>query len=403
MSDIFKPENDAHVVDAVRWAASGNGKVLDVVGHASKRGLGRLSRAENVLDMSALSGITLYEPEELVMRARAGTALLEVQAALDDAHQMLAFEPWLPGALYGTESGTLGGMFACAQAGPRRPLVGSVRDHLLGFEAVSGRGERFKSGGRVVKNVSGFDLCKLMVGSMGTLGVMTEVTFKVLPRAEKSRTVLLMGAKDPGAAMRKVQNSAYEVSGVAHLPATIAARSGVSDVRENAAQGVTLVRVEGPASSVQVRCEALRALWAELGRVEDLHTANTAQLWAEIRDAAFFTPDHQVWRLSVSPSDGPALAAMLAGSEYYLDWAGGLVWLAVPATDGASAERVRGALNDCATSGHATLMRAAPEVRARVAVFQPQPTGLERLMKRVQDGFDPHRVLNPGRLVLDRE
>jgi len=392
MSDIFKPENDGHVLDAMRWAVSGNAKILEVMGQGTKRGLGPAQNADNVLDLSGLSGITLYEPEELVMTARAGTPIAEVQAALDEANQMLAFEPWSPASLYGVDGGTVGGVFASAVTGPRRPLVGSARDHMLGFHAVSGRGEIFKSGGRVVKNVTGFDLTKLMAGSMGTLAVMTDVSFKVLPKPEKSRTVLVFGATDPGQAMRDAQNSPYEVSGVAHLPTNVAVRSTVSYVSD-AGSSVTAVRVEGPGPSVEVRCTALRELLSKYGAVEELHTANTVSLWREIRDVSFFTSERQLWRLSVAPSDGPQIAAKLHG-EYYFDWAGGLVWLAMDAQDDANADQVRGALN----GGHATLMRASEDVRARVAVFQPQADGVAQLMKRVRAGFDPHNILNPGRM-----
>lgn len=392
MSDIFKPENEAHVLDAMRWAASGNAKVLEVMGQGTKRGLGRAQNAENVLDLSALSGITLYEPEELVMTARAGTPIAEVQAALDEANQMLAFEPWSPKGLYGVDGGTVGGVFASAVTGPRRPLVGSARDHMLGFNAVSGRGEAFKSGGRVVKNVTGFDLTKLMAGSMGTLAVMTDVSFKVLPKPEKARTILVFGASDPGQAMRDAQNSPYEVSGVAHLPATVAARSNVSYVSA-AGAGVTAVRVEGPGPSVEVRCTALRDSLSGYGEVEELHTANTQILWQDIRDVTYFADDRQLWRLSVAPSDGPVIAAQLQG-EYFFDWAGGLIWLAMDATDDANVDLARGSLN----GGHATLMRASEEVRANVPVFQPQANGVAQLMKRVRAGFDPHNILNPGRM-----
>lgn len=398
MNDILKPENEAQILEAVQWAVSGNAKTLNIVGLGTKRDLGNPVNADVTLDISKHTGITLYEPEELVMSARAGTPVAEVQAALDEAHQMLAFEPWSPIHLYGhdggtaSDGGTVSGMFACAMTGPRRPLVGSARDHLLGFHAVSGRGENFKSGGRVVKNVTGFDLSKLMAGSMGTLGVMTDVTFKVLPKPEKSRTILVFGATDFAQAMRDAQNSPYEVSGVAHLPQTIAARSDVSYVKD-AAASVTAVRVEGPAPSVEVRCTALREMLSPYGAVEELHTVNTVTLWREIRDVSYFATDRQIWRLSVAPTEGLAIAAQLNG-EHYFDWAGGLIWLALKPSDDADVERVRGAVKN----GHATLMRATANVRAKVGVFQPQDDGVAALMTRVRAGFDPHSILNPGRM-----
>jgi len=392
MADIFKPEKGTQVLDAVKWAVS-NKASLEIIGHGTKRGLGRAVDAEAVLDMSNISGITLYEPEELVMTARAGTPLVEIQVALDDANQMLAFEPWSPKTIYGAEGGTVGGLFAANVSGPRRILAGAARDHMLGFKAVSGRGEDFKSGGRVVKNVTGFDLTKLMAGSMGTLGVMTEVSFKVLPKPEKSRTVLLFGASSEVKAMIAAQSSPYEVSGYAHLPRSMAERSSVDYVK-NAGQDVTAFRIEGPAPSVTVRCEALRKLLAPLGEsVEELHTTNSQALWAEIRDVSYFTPEKQIWRLSVTPSEGPEIAKSLNG-EYVLDWAGGLIWLALDPSDDAEVDKVRGAFK----SGHATCMRAADAVRAKIDVFQPQDTALAALTKRVRAGFDPHGIFNPGRV-----
>lgn len=393
MAGTFTPQSEEQVADAVRWAAAGGG-ALEIVGRGTKRGLGRPAAAQAVLDMSGLSGITLYEPEELVMSARAGTPLEEVEAALAQAGQMLAFEPWSPQTLYGQQGGTVGGLFACNVSGPRRMMAGAARDHMLGFRAVNGEGVVFKSGGRVVKNVTGFDLTKLMAGAMGTLGALTEVTFKVLPKPEKSRTVLLSGAPDAARALIAAQCSPHEVSACAHLPAPQAARSAVEYVR-TAGADVTCVRVEGHAPSVEVRCRALRDLLGPLGTgVEELHTANTETLWAEIRDAALLPRDKQIWRLSVAPSEGARLARTLGG-DHVLDWAGGLVWLALDPAPDAHAARVRGALE----SGHATLMRAEESVRGAVAVFQPQPGALAALSQRVRETFDPRGVLNPGRMA----
>jgi len=392
MTETFKPDTEEQLAEAVQWAASG-GKTLDIAGHGTKRGLGKPPQGDAVLDLSALSGIVLYEPEELVMRAQAGTPLAEIEDALQQAGQMLAFEPWSPHRLYGAEGGTIGGVFVAGLSGPRRVQAGAARDHMLGFRAVSGRGEAFKSGGRVVKNVTGFDLTKLMAGSMGTLGALTEVTFKVLPRPEKTRTVLLFGARDVREALTTAACSEHDVSALAHLPQDVAARSAV-DFVQGAGADVTCVRVEGPAPSVEVRCNKLRDLLGPLGQgVEELHSSRSAQLWTEIRDAAYFAPDKQIWRLSVAPTEGPAVAQALGG-EHILDWGGGLVWLALDAADHAHADRVRAAL----PGGHATLMRADETVRAAVAVFQPQAAALGELTRRVRENFDPAGVFNPGRM-----
>ena len=189
MTDLLKPRDAKDVEGAVQWALA-EGKTLEIVGHGSKRGLGRAAQWDLSLDLSDLSGVTLYEPEELILSARAGTPIAEIEALLAAHNQELAFEPADYGPLYGAAAGrgTIGGVLAANLSGPRRIKAGAARDHFLGFTAVSGRGETFKSGGRVVKNVTGYDLCKVLAGSYGTLGAMTDVTVKVLPRAETEQT-----------------------------------------------------------------------------------------------------------------------------------------------------------------------------------------------------------------------
>jgi glycolate oxidase FAD binding subunit len=280
--------------------------------------------------------------------------------------------------------------------------VGAARDHVLGFRAVSGRGESFKSGGRMFKNVTGFDLGKLMCGSFGTLAVLTEVTFKVLPAAETVRTVLVVGA-DPQAAVRIMtlaQQSANDVSGAAHLPADVAATSRVTAVA-GAGDAVTALRLEGFGPSVDYRCRALTELLGEFTDIRHLAAEDSAALWRDIRDVRFFAgeADSQVWRLSVPPARGAAAVERVLAvcpGRAYLDWGGGLVWLALRLTPDAAHNVVRGAL--AGIDGHATLVRADAAVRRAVPVFQPQPGPLADLTARVKRSFDPERVLNPGRM-----
>ncbi len=402
MSESLRPNSAKQVIEAVQWALSGN-TPLEVLGAASKRAYGRPCQASQVLDLSGLSGIGLYEPEELVMGAAAATPLLEIEAALAKHSQHLAFEPMDLSALYGDGgAGTIGGVFACNLSGPRRPHSGAARDHLLGFKAVSGRGEVFKSGGRVVKNVTGFDLSKLITGSFGTLGVLTEVTFKVLPAPQKLRTVLIIGAADGAAirAMNKALQGACQVSGAAHLPAAVAVGCGVDQVAR-AAQAVTAIRVEGPEPSVDERCRVLLGLLKEFGATEQLSGGDSMVLWRQVRDATFFAGDgqSQVWRLSVPPAAGALTAAAILdgidGRVYY-DWGGGLVWLSMAPLADAGHKTVRRALQ--ASGGDATLVRASGEVRAAVPAFQPQPAVLVALTARIKDAFDPKGILNPGRM-----
>jgi glycolate oxidase FAD binding subunit len=278
--------------------------------------------------------------------------------------------------------------------------------HVLGFEAVSGRAEVFKSGGRVMKNVTGFDLSKLMTGSFGTLGVVTTATLKVLPRPEKTRTVLLIGAETPTAlrAMTAALNSPHEVSGAAHLTADQAKATGVERVA-GAGRAVTAVRVEGPESSVTARAEALTALLGAEGPVDELHTANSLSFWKAVRDVAPFCgtgADDVVWRLSVPPADGADVAQRLraaTGGETLMDWGGGLLWhrLEARAFDDGGHGAVRGALGR--GGGQAMLVKASADVRAAVPVFQPEDPGLETVSRRIKATFDPEGVLNPGRML----
>jgi glycolate oxidase FAD binding subunit len=424
MSASLKPATADEVRDIVAEAAAAE-TPLEIVGHGTKRGLGRPLQAARLLDLSALAGITQYEPNELVLTCRAGTPLAAIESALKEKNQQLAFEPPDLSPLYGgaAGTGTIGGVLSGNLAGPRRLKAGAARDHFLGFKAVSGRGEAFQAGGRVVKNVTGYDLCKLMAGAHGTLAVLTEVTIKVLPAPEKSRTILIYGVDDAPAihALVRAVNSPHEVSAAAHLPARIAVRSSV-DFVATSRRAVTAIRIEGPGPSVEHRCAALRRDLADSGPTEELHSMRSAILWRELRDVVHLLPDRArlLWRLSVPPAAGAQVMSeieknippppagggrgrgVVAASthvDHFYDWSGGLIWLALPATDDASAAAIRAAV--ARHGGHATLMRAPAATRLAVPVFEPQPAALAALSRRVKDSFDPRRILNPGRVATD--
>jgi len=402
MASVLKPTDAAQVLEVLQWAV-GHETALELAGAGGKRGFGRPLVLEHQLALSALSGISLYEPDELVLTAGPGTTMREIEGLLSQHRQALAFEPPDLGPLYGADAGlqTLGGVIACNLSGPRRIKAGAARDHVLGIKGVSGRGEAFKSGGRVVKNVTGYDLPKLLTGSFGTLAALTEITVKVLPAPEKTRTVMVYGLSIDGGvrALAQAASSPHEVAGLAHLPAPVARRCEVPYVGD-AGQAVTAIRVEGPSPSVDHRCAELKALLASSGAVEELHSMNSGAFWREVRDVAGLLPDpgHALWRLSVTPSEAPAVLARLPEAlreEVYLDWAGGLIWLAVPEGDDGAAGEVRAAVQ---ADGHATLLRASDDVRRAVPVFQPQPAPLAALSERVRRAFDPLHLLNPGRM-----
>jgi glycolate oxidase FAD binding subunit len=405
LTDTLKARDANDVEKAVQWALGG-GKTLEIVGHGSKRAIGRPLRTDMTLDLSALSGVTLYEPEELVLSAKAGTPLAEIEVLLAGRGQRLAFEPMDCGPLFGgpVGRGTIGGTLAANLSGPRRLTAGAARDHLLGFAAVSGRGETFKAGGRVVKNVTGYDLCKLMAGSWGTLAALTEVTVKTLPKPETEATVVLSGLDEEAAvgAMVAAMGSSCEVCGAAHLPAATAARFPMGEAVAGG-RALTVLRLEGVAPAVTQRSAALVAALRPHGEAATIDDMVSRRLWAAIRDVTAFAnrgaAEEPLWRISTAPASGHRLVAMVADAveaQALYDWGGGLIWIAVPTAADAAAGAVRAAVR--ALGGHATLIRAPASLRASIDPFEPQAEGLAALTKRVKEGFDPQAVLNPSRM-----
>jgi glycolate oxidase FAD binding subunit len=399
---ILRPDDSKQLEEAIADAVAARRR-LEILGRGTKRGLGRPVEADVLLDLSSLASVELYEPEELVLTARPGTTVAEIEALIAQRGQMLACEPADLGPLYGAGAGqgTLGGMIACNLSGPRRPKAGAARDGFLGFTAVSGRGERFKAGGRVMKNVTGYDLPKLMAGSHGTLAALAEITIRVHPAPERAETIILPGlALDAaGRAMTEAQASPCEPSAVAHLPATVAARSTAG---KSIGASITAFRLEGIAVSCAERGTALERMLSPFNApAVRLEAEASAAFWREVRDARFFAEpaDGILWRLSLPPAAGAGTAerlrSALAGLSFYLDWGGGLLWASLPAGD-AQAATIRGAA--AAAGGHATLLRAPAAVRAGAAVFEPEPAALAELTARVKAGFDPLGILNPGRM-----
>lgn len=400
----FRPETKDQLAELITWAAAEEAP-LEIAGAGSKRGLGRPMQTQAGIDMTAFTGIELYEPEELILKAGAGTPIATLVAELERNHQAFAFEPPDLAPLLGGKagSGTLAGAVACNLAGPRRVKAGAARDHFLGYTGVSGRGEEYKSGGRVMKNVTGYDLCKLMAGSYGTLTVMTDITMKVLPASEATRTVVLTGL-DTAVAVKALTaglTSSYEVSAAAHLPADVANSSAVVDIAQ-AGKAITALRLEGPPASVEHRANKVAQVVAQYGKAEELGNDDSLALWSEVRDVKPFVglDGTAVWRISVPPAEGAHVAERLAKldeqARCYLDWGGGLIWLALPEGEDAQHKQVRRALAQ--SGGHATLIKANDRIRAQVPVFQPQPDGIAALTKNLKDGFDPRHLLNPGRM-----
>ena len=364
----MRPETEAELADMI---AAATGPIC--IKGGGTRGV---DLNGDVLETGRLSGITLYEPGSLTLVAQAGTPLAEIEAALDGEGQRLAFEPMDHRGLMGTTGEpTIGGIVAANVSGPRRVSVGACRDFMLGVRYVDGTGTVVKNGGRVMKNVTGYDLVKLMSGSWGTLGVLTEVSLKVLPKPETAACIMIDDLSDANAvrAMAKALGSPFEVSGAAHIP------NGFG------ASPVTMLRLEGFAGSVAYRAEQVAKLFGDQNvRIESDPEA-VAKTWTWVRDVeAFHGADGDVWRVSCTPSDAAELAGKMKASAVLYDWGGGLIWARVPTgTD------LRARLGSF--DGHATLVRGDAQSK-----FHPEPAPIAALSQGLRQRFDPKGILNTG-------
>lgn len=366
---MMTPGSEAELAEAIAGAQG----PLSVQGGGTRG----IEVAGERLSTAALTGVELYEPGALTLVARAGAPVAELEALLASEGQRLAFEPWDARGLLGTQgTPTIGGVFAANASGPRRIQAGAARDFLLGVRFVDGTGAQVKNGGRVMKNVTGYDLVKLMAGAHCTLGVLSEVSLKVLPAPVCAGAVLINGLTDGDAvkAMSMALGSPFEVTGAAHTP------SGIDG------HPVTMLRLEGFEASVKYRAGALQALLARFGEsVVEMDPARTKAGWAWVRDCeSFHGRTGNVWRLSVKPSDAPELVQRLEPEGVLYDWGGGLVWLLMPET-----RDVRALM--AGTPGHATLVRGKGFAR-----FHPEPAPLAAVSAGLRKRFDPRGILNAG-------
>jgi glycolate oxidase FAD binding subunit len=385
MPQTVTPQNETELTEIVRAAASDK-RTFEIVGRGTKRGLGRPVDADAVLDLSALTGIVRYEPDELIITARAGTPIAEIDAALDEKNQRLGFEPADWSALYGTRASTIGGVVSADASGSARLRYGAARDHLLGFRAVNGSGALYNAGGRVVKNVTGFDVPKLLCGAMGTLGPLVEVTLRLVPRASESATLAIKDVEpETGFAfLRRIWSSPLEPTGLAYVP-KIAGEAALGDIGEGAA----LIRIEGAAGPLADKIGLLKTL---LDGREATPLPGTSNVFANIASAeAFKDRADDIWRVFVPPASAAACARRLASPFWLGDWAGGALWVA-----GGEADKIHTVAQSF--GGHAMLMRASAETRTRVNVYPPEAPARAALTRRVKDAFDPQGLFNPGRM-----
>jgi glycolate oxidase FAD binding subunit len=379
---LLMPANAIELAELLASACADR-RPVEIVGGGTKTGIGRPQRLTEKISTAKLAGVVDYDPAELVLTVRPGETLAAVEALLAQSNQMLAFEPFDFGPVFGQPAGasTIGGIVAAGIAGSRRLSAGNVRDHVLGFTGVSGAGDVFKAGGRVVKNVTGYDVSKLMAGSWGRLAIMTEMTLKVLPRPRTTRTLILRGLSlvSGAQAMTQAMRSQADLAAAAFAPGD---------------EALTAFRLEGSGPSVEARARLLADL---LGPLEPMDDAEAAAFWSRIRGGSRLGqggPDDVLWRISVPLSAGGRVAELVArlDGKAMLDWAGGLVWALASLSAGAKVREIAEA-----AGGHALMVRAPDGMRRTMPALHPEAPGVAALSARVKAAFDPNSILDPQR------
>ncbi len=382
---MTKVTSESQVVEFVRQARADK-TPFEIVAGGTRRGLGAPVPSLPQLDVSALSGIVNYEPEELLCTVAPATPLPQVAAALAERGQRLGFDPADWSAIHGLSgTPTIGGAVSVDAFGPGRLLRGPARDSLLAYRGINGMGETIRGGAKVVKNVTGFDLPKLMCGAFGTLSVLTELTFRVYPRPTSAAVLAVkdVGPMEGFAHLRKVARSALEPSGLSYLP------SG-NTLLPDVGRGAAIIRLEGEAKPLSEKIVLAKAL---LGvNLEDV--ADGLGLFGRIRDGAMFTgTDLEIWRVMIPATDAPRFAAEIAAPLWAGDQAGGLLWLGAK-PQSAAAIRALAAAHD----GQAMLLKASDARRAELGLYAPPSPALAHLRAGIKNAFDPDNLLNPGRI-----
>ncbi|HEX5279250.1 MAG TPA: FAD-binding protein [Micropepsaceae bacterium] len=388
----FRPASDREAAELIRGAA---GESFEIISAGTKRNLGRPLAANAILDMSAVAGVIDYKPEELVLSARAGTRVTEIERLLANHDQALGFEPCDWGPLFGAPAGnqTIAGVVAADVCGPGRVKSGSIRDHVIGCRFINGQGELIKAGGPVIKNVTGFDIPKLMCGAFGTLGVLTEVTLRVLPRAKRSATFVLhdQSPKEGLGALIVAAQTPADATALAYLPSSAI---GLLESSARGSRGAALIRIEGTPAAIGEKLGLLRARFPD-AETTLLDEDETNLLFRHTGDGSLFGRDGDIWRLCVPPSHAASAAAEAGAPLWYADWAGALLWLQLPASAEIT-QRLRGIT--AKFGGHATLFRAADEARSAIDVFEPEAPVRANLSKAIKQAFDPEHMFNRGRM-----
>ena len=399
---IFKPTTEDEISNIVRECYK-KGIPIEINGLKSKSKIGRNFQAEKTLDLSNYSGIIDYKPEELYIKVKAGTPLEEINIALEKNNQQLAFEPTDFGFIFEGKKnlGTMGGVMSCNFAGPRRFKVGSVRDHVLGFRGINGKGEIIKSGGTVVKNVTGYDLSKILSGSFGTLTILSEIAIKVLPKPLCNKTLVIDNPhlKKAIEYLNLALSSSSDVSGGAFYPEIFRNYFSLNDLTIKGA--LTAIRVEGPQNSVDQRIDKLKKeLKVNTDEVSVLETQQSNLFWKNTQNLSVFSNiKNNLIRLVVPPSSTFDLLQKMKKYQinYFIDWGGNLIWVEINKINGKILKEINDIVREY--QGYLTVIKIEEHLKAQVDIFAIDPIKY-KISEKIKKSFDPKRILNPGKMYI---
>ena len=399
---IFKPTTEDEISNIVRECYK-KGIPIEINGLKSKSKIGRNFQAEKTLDLSNYSGIIDYKPEELYIKVKAGTPLEEINIALEKNNQQLAFEPTDFGFIFEGKKnlGTMGGVMSCNFAGPRRFKVGSVRDHVLGFRGINGKGEIIKSGGTVVKNVTGYDLSKILSGSFGTLTILSEIAIKVLPKPLCNKTLVIDNPhlKKAIEYLNLALSSSSDVSGGAFYPEIFRNYFSLNDLTIKGA--LTAIRVEGPQNSVNQRIDKLKKeLKVNTDEVSVLETQQSNLFWKNTQNLSVFSNiKNNLIRLVVPPSSTFDLLQKMKKYQinYFIDWGGNLIWVEINKINGKILKEINDIVREY--QGYLTVIKIEEHLKAQVDIFAIDPIKY-KISEKIKKSFDPKRILNPGKMYI---
>ena len=407
-NSVEYPQNEREVATLIRKFYKSN-IPIELIGSGSKRKIGKTLQCAKTLNLSKLNGIIEYLPEELYIKVKAGTSIKAIEQELKKNNQQLVFEPIDFGYFLNGESdyGTAAGQVACNISGSRRFKVGSVRDHVLGFRGVNGRGEIIKSGGVVVKNVTGYDLSKLICGSYGTLVALTEITFKVLPLPEESKTLVINNQKIEKAVhfLDKSISSSNDISGAVFFPdkpmisgssMNIENTFKLNDLKQEGS--ITAIRIEGSKNSIDHRIENLiNELQIINLNVSILEVHQSEVFWNKVKALEFFSNSkNNIIRIVIPPSECVNLIYQFSNKfKYYLDWGGALMWLEVFELSEEMFESIRKKV--VKRGGYVTMIKNSNYLPYVEDVFTISSERFN-ISQNIKKSFDPKRILNPGKM-----